>query len=113
VLSNPPLLLFGLITLLFAAWIVVGLIRHHTGMLEERPKRKRWLLGVCEDFSRQVGIPLGILRLLLLLYGVLGIGVLFYLLYYCAMRRWQQVVPEPVVPPPPTVTRIESHHYPR
>ena len=112
-LSNPPLLLFGLITLLFAAWIVVGLIRHHTGMLEERPKRKPWLLGVCEDFSRQVDIPLGVVRPLILLYGFLGIGLLFYLLYYWAMRRRQQAVPEPVIAPSPKVTRIESHHYPR
>ena len=112
-LLNTPLLLFGLVTLLFAAWIVVGLIHRHTGMLEERSKRKPWLLGVCEDFSRQVDIPLGVVRLMILLYGVLGIGGLFYLLYYWAMRRRPQVVPEPVVAPTPTVTRIESHHYPR
>jgi len=110
---NAPLLLFGLVTLIFAMWIAIGLVRHHTGMLEERPKRKTWLLGVCEDFSRQVGIPLGVVRPLILLYGALGIGVLFYLLYYWAMCRRQQALPEPMASPPPTVTRIESHHYPR
>ncbi len=106
-----PAYLFGLISLLFGIWISYGLYRRYHGILPDMPKRRKWLLGVCEDFSRMVGIPLAVMRLFFLLYTPLVFGPALYLIYYLVMRVRSAKTQTPVPVSQPQITKIESLYY--
>ena len=56
-------------------------------------------------------MPVWLVRTFLIFYGGLGIGFIFYGLYYLVMRtRPAPVLTPPVESPPPTITKIESHY---
>jgi len=106
---NLVLLLVGIPSLLLAIWSVFGLLRR--GRRQQLPARPLFL-GVCADYAHMTGIPVRVIRLYQVFYGLLGIGWIFYGVYYLVMRTR----PVPVTPldsptPPPKVTKIESHHY--
>jgi len=83
---NLSFLLVGLSSLFFALWTAYGLYRRYKGTLPERPaQRKRWF-GVCADFSETVGIPVSIVRFFVLFYTPVGLGPVFYFIYYLVIR---------------------------
>ena len=59
-----------------------GLIRRYRGTLPEHPLSKNWWLGVCADVSKTRGIPVVAVRFYVLLYIPLGLGLIFYFIYY-------------------------------
>ena len=54
VLMNSIFLAIGLPSLFFAILTASGLYRRQTGTLPVRPLQRKWLLGVCADFSETV-----------------------------------------------------------
>jgi len=52
------------------------------GALPEHPPSKNWWLGVSADVSKTFGIPVIAVRFFVLLYTPLGIGLIFYFIYY-------------------------------
>ena len=68
--------------MMFAFWIMYGLIRRYRGTLPEHPLIKTWWLGVCADVSKMLDIPAGVVRFFVLLYTPLGLGLIFYFIYY-------------------------------
>ena len=59
-----------------------GLIRRYRGTLPEHLPIKNWWLGVCADVSKTLAIPVGAVRFFALLYTPLGLGLIFYFIYY-------------------------------
>jgi phage shock protein PspC (stress-responsive transcriptional regulator) len=107
---NYLLLLIGLLSLIFAFWTAYGLYRRHAGNLPESPvQQKRWL-GVCADFSTTVGIPVGFVRFIILLYTPVGLGAVFYFIYYFAIRK-PATLPPTIPERELQITKIESHYY--
>lgn len=103
--------LLGLTALIFGIWTVLGLLFGSRG--KDRKAGKRWFLGVCADFSHLVGIPLGLVRMLTLIYAPFLIGLLFYVLYYyvLGLREKNQPKPQPRLAKP-QITRMDSLHIP-
>ena len=62
--------------------IMHGLIRRYRGTLPEHLPSKNWWLGVCADVSKTLGIPVVAVRFYVLLYIPLGLGMIFYSIYY-------------------------------
>ena len=107
---NLSFFLVGLSSLLFALWAAYGLYRRYKGTLPERPaQRKRWF-GVCADFSETVGIPVSIVRFFVLFYTPVGLGPVFYFIYYLVIRNKE---PIPLKSPEPNlqISKIESHYF--
>ncbi len=95
---------------IFAFWTASGLYRRHAGNLPESPvQQKRWL-GVCADFSTTVGIPVGFIRFIILLYTPVGLGPVFYFIYYLVIRNKE---PIPLKSPERNlqISKIESHYF--
>ena len=65
---NLAAVLIGIPSLLFGLLIAYGLIRRFNGNLNDAPQKNCWILGVCEDFSRMVGMPLWLMRVFFLIY---------------------------------------------
>ena len=63
---NIIAVMIGVPSLLFGLLIAYGLFRRFNGRLIESPPKKRWILGVCEDFSRMVGMQLWLMRMFFL-----------------------------------------------
>ena len=82
---NLAAVLIGIPSLLFGLLIAYGLIRRFNGNLNDAPPKNRWILGVCEDFSRMVGMPLWLMRVFFLIYTPLVIGPILYILYYICL----------------------------
>ena len=81
-LISTFLLLIGLLSVVLAFWIMHGLIQRYMGTLPEHPLSKYWWLGVCADVSKTLAIPVGAVRFFVLLYTPLGLGLIFYFIYY-------------------------------
>nr|ADI18003.1 hypothetical protein [uncultured delta proteobacterium HF0200_19J16] len=62
--------------------IMHGLIRRYMGTLPEHIPSKNWWLGVCAEVSKTFGIPVVAVRFYILLYTPLGLGLIFYFIYY-------------------------------
>ena len=108
---NSAAFLIGIPSLFLGSWIAYGFYCRASGRLPETPPRERWLLGVCEDFSRTVAIPLWVMRFFFVIYSILGIGLLLYLLYFLMMRVRRPIISEKEFMPAPQVTKIESRYY--
>ena len=61
--------------------IMHGLIRRYRGTLPEHLPSKNWWLGVCADVSKTLGIPAFAVRFYVLLYILLGLGLIFYFIF--------------------------------
>ena len=62
--------------------IMHGLIRRYRRTLQEHlPSKNRWL-EVCADVSKTLGTPAVPVRIYVLLYIPLGLGLIFYFIYY-------------------------------
>ncbi len=106
---NGLLLLVGLPSLVLAFWTLYGLATR--GRRPEAPPRKGRLLGVAADYAHVVGMPVWLVRSFLVFYGLMGVGFIFYGLYYLVMRtRPAPILEPPEASPPPTITKIESHY---
>lgn len=105
------LFLLSLFALLFGIWTIIGLLKRASRPSANRLKKRKWILGVCADFSYYVGIPLWIVRLYALVYGPLLLGFIFYLLYYWVMRLRKKTRPPVTSKPPATVTKMDIHRY--
>jgi len=46
------------------------------------PSKNCWL-GVCADLSKTLDIPVVVVRFYILFYTTLGLGLIFYFIYYC------------------------------
>jgi len=107
---NFSFLLVGLSSLTFALWTAYGLYRRYNGTLPERPKQRKWWFGVCVDFSETVGIPVSIVRFFVLFYTPVGLGPVFYFIYYLVIRNKE---PIPLKSPERNlqISKIESHYF--
>lgn len=109
---NSAAFLIGIPSLIFGSWIAYGFYCRASGRLPESPPGERWLLGVCEDFSRMVVIPPWVMRCFFVIYSILGIGLLHNLLYFLMMRVCsRETIYEKEFMPAPQVTKIESLYY--
>ena len=78
-------------------------------MMHQKKTAGFW--GVCEDFSRMVGMPLWLMRVFFLIYTPLVIGPILYILYYIVMRVRRSAPPIEEDMSNLQVTKIESHYY--
>ena len=82
VLINTFYLLIGLLSMVPIFCIMHGLIRRYRGTLPGHPSSKIWWLGVCADLSKTLGIHVVAVRFFVLLFTPLGLGLIFYFIYY-------------------------------
>mgnify|MGYP003311760402 FL=1 len=108
---NLAAVLIGIPSLLFGLLIAYGLIRRFNGNLNDAPPKNRWILGVCEDFSRMVGLFFFIFSVFFVIYTPLVIGPILYTLYYIVMRVRTTAPPIDEDTSNLQVTKIESHYY--
>ena len=108
---NLAAVLIGIPSLLFGLLIAYGLIRRFNGNLNDAPPKNRWILGVCEDFSRMVGIFFFIFSVFFVIYTPLVIGPILYILYYIVMRVRRTAPPIEEDTSNLQVTKNESHYY--
>ena len=80
------------------------------GTLPEHLPSKNWWLGVCADVSKKLIIPAVAVRFYVLLYIRLGLGLIFYIIYYWLiinrvfiplLTLWQEI----------QVTKIKSYYF--
>ena len=108
--NNTIIVIFGGLTLIFGLWTFFGLFIRTPKRNKQRRKSKKMILGVCADFSWNIGIPLWIVRLYAVVYAPLVLGILFYFLYYFVMKLWKPS--DPVIEETPiNITRMEIHRY--
>jgi len=109
-LISTFLLLIGLLSMMFAFWIMHGLIRRYRGTLPEHPLSKTWWLGVCADVSKTLDIPAGAVRFFVLLYTPLGLGLIFYFIYYWFIINRVSI---PLLTPEHEIqiTKIKSYYF--
>ena len=62
--------------------IMHGLIRRYRWTLQVHPPSKNWWLGLCADVTKTLGKPVVAVRFYFLLYTPLGLGLIFYFIYY-------------------------------
>ena len=62
--------------------IMHGLILRHKGALPEHKSSRIWSLGLYAVLSKTLGIHVVAVRFFVLLYTSLGLGLIFYFIYY-------------------------------
>ncbi|GEM_PF-268190 len=82
VLINTFYLLTRLLSMVPAFCLMHGLIRRYSRTLPEHLPSKNWWLGVCADVSKTLGIHVVAVRFFVLLFTPLGLGLIFYFIYY-------------------------------
>jgi len=87
-----------------------GLIRRYRGTLPENLPSKNWRIGVCADVSKTLGIPVVAVRFYVLLYIPLGLGLIFYFIYYWFIINR---VPIPLLAPEHEIpiTKFKSYYF--
>ena len=65
-----------------AICIMYGLVWRYRETFPEHLPSKNWWFGVCADVSKTLGIHLIEVKFFVLLYTLLGLGRLFYFIYY-------------------------------
>ena len=103
-------LLIGLLSVVSAFCIMRGLIRRYMGTLPEHLPSKNWWLGVCADVSKTLGIPLVAVRFYVPLYIPLGLGLIFYFIYYWFIINRVSI---PLLTPEHEIqiTKIKSYYF--
>ena len=80
------------------------------GTLPEHLPSKNWWLGVCVDVSKTLGISVFAVRFYVLIYIPLGLGLIFYFIYYWLiinrvfiplLTLWHEI----------QVTKIKSYYF--
>ena len=96
--------------MMFAFWIMHGLIRRYRGTLSEHQLSKNWWLGVCADVSKTLDIPAGAVRFFVMLYTPLGLGMIFYFIYYWFIINRVSI---PLLTPEHEIqiTKIKSYYF--
>ena len=109
-LISTFLLLIGLLSMMFAFWIMHVLILRYRGTLPEHPLSKTWWLGVCADVSKTLDIPAGAVRFFILVYTPLGLGLIFYFIYYWFIINRVSI---PLLTPEHEIqiTKIKSYYF--
>ena len=110
VLINTFYHLIGLLSMVPAFCIMHGLIRRYRGTLPEHPSSKFWWLGVCADLSKTLGIHVVAVRFFVLLYTPLGLGLIFYFIYYWFIINRVSI---PLLTPEHEIqiTKIKSYYF--
>jgi phage shock protein PspC (stress-responsive transcriptional regulator) len=87
-----------------------GLIRRYIRTLPEYPLSKTLWLGVCADVSKTLDIPAGAVRFFVLLYTPLGLGLIFYFIYYWFIINRVSI---PLLTPEHEIqiTKIKSYYF--
>ena len=90
--------------------IIHGLIWRYRGTLPEHPSSKIWWLGVCADLSKTLGIHVVAVRFFVLLYAPLGLGLIFYFIYYWFIINRVSI---PLLTPEHEIqiTKIKSYYF--
>lgn len=113
--STVKLMLFVLGTLLlfFGICTLIGLFQLMLGRKPTGTPSKRWLLGVCADFSHLIGIPLWLVRTYAVVFTPMLVGIIFYFLYFLVMLslRKPAVKAQPDNPRNVNVTRMDTYHF--
>lgn len=52
-----------------------------------RPRRGKWLGGVCAGIAGRFGLPKGLVRFAFVLFGLFGIGELVYIILWILIPR--------------------------
>jgi len=109
-LINTFYLLIGLFSMVQAFCMVYGLIRRYSGTLPEHSSSKIWWLGVCADLSKTLEIDVVAIRFFVLLYTPLGLGLIFYLIYYWIIINRVSI---PLLTPEREIqiTKIKSYYF--
>ena len=96
--------------MIFAFWILHGLIRRYRGTLQGHPLSKTWWLGVCADVSKTLAIPVVAISFYVLLYTPLGLGLIFYFIYYWFIINRVSI---PLLTPEHEIqiTKIKSYYF--
>jgi len=81
-LINTFYLLIGLLSMVPEFCLIHGLIRRYSRTLPGYPSIKKWRCGVCADLSKKLGIHVVSVRFFVLLFTPLGLGLIFYFIYY-------------------------------
>ena len=103
-------LLIVLLSIVPAFCNMHGLIWRYRGKLLEHLPSKKWRLGFCADVSKTLGIPAVAVRFYVLLYILLGLGLIFYLInYWIIINR----VSIPLLTPEREIqiTKIKSYYF--
>ena len=109
-LISTSLFVFGLLSMVPAFCIMHGLILRYRGTLPEHPLSKNWWLGVCADVSKTLAIPEGAVRFFVMLYTPLGLGMIFYFIYYWIIINRVSI---PLLTPEHEIqiTKIKSYNF--
>jgi len=87
-----------------------GLIGRYRGALPKHLPIKIWWLGVCADLSQTLCIPVVAVRFYVLLYIQLGLGLIFYFIYYWFIINrvlFPLLTPEHEI----QITKIKSYYF--
>jgi len=72
------------------------LIRRYRVTIPKHPLSKNWWFGVCADVSKILAIAVRAVRLFVLLYTPIELGLIFYFIYYWFIKN--RVSSTPFVP---------------
>ena len=90
--------------------ILHGLIRRYSGTLLGHLSSKIWWIGVCADLSKTLGIHVVTISYFVMLYTPLGLGLIFYFIYYCFITNRVSILtltPEHKV----QILKIKSYYF--
>ena len=109
------ILVLGAISLAIGFLASFQLYRRYEEREEASAKpTQKWVLGVCADIAKLMRVPVSVVRIIVLSYSFLLLGILFYFTYYWVMRRRlrnslrRRDTPEK---DPIRITKIDSIHY--
>lgn len=52
-----------------------------------RPTEGKWLAGVCAGLAERFGIPRGLVRLIFIIFGIVGAGEIAYIVLWILMPK--------------------------
>ncbi len=90
--------------------IIHGLILRYRATLPGHLLSKNWWIGVCADASKMLGITVVAVKFFVLLYTPLGLGLIFYFIYYWFFKNSVSI---PLLTPEHEIqiTKIKSYYF--
>lgn len=52
-----------------------------------RPRRGKWIAGVCAGLADRFGLPRGLVRIGFVVFGVVGVGEIVYIILWILMPK--------------------------
>ena len=52
-----------------------------------RPRNDKWIAGVCSGLARRFGLPTALVRLLFVIFGLVGAGEIAYIVLWILMPK--------------------------